>query len=124
MSLLKWILLLIGLGLAYWWFIAKKKKVNEKNDAKPENKVAVEKMERMVSCSFCDLHFPEKEAIAHDGRYYCSNKHFEGINQKGWWGKALWRASPNFDDRPEAIDIDLLEFPYNIVFFCLDVLVH
>lgn len=106
--MLKWILLLIGLALAYWWFVAKKKKVNEKNDTKPENKVAVEKMERMVSCSFCDLHFPEKEAIAHDGRYYCSNKHFEGINQKGWWGKALWRASPNFDDRPEAVDIDLL----------------
>ncbi|NDA17510.1 MAG: 1,6-anhydro-N-acetylmuramyl-L-alanine amidase AmpD, partial [Burkholderiaceae bacterium] len=62
----------------------------------------------MVSCSYCDLHLPEEDAIAWDGRYYCCVDHRDSLSQKGWWGKAQWRASPNFDERPTQIEPDLV----------------
>ena len=31
----------------------------------------------MVRCEICQLHVPENEALQHNGRYYCSQKHLE-----------------------------------------------
>jgi uncharacterized protein len=30
---------------------------------------------RMVQCAQCGLYLPEREAISHEGRYYCSLAH-------------------------------------------------
>lgn len=105
--LLKWFLLVIGLALAYWWLVAKKQRdrpVHLEAQSKPTES---SNPKRMVSCSYCDLHLPEDDAIAFDGRYYCCPDHRDRLSHKGWWGRALWRASPNFDDRPAQIKPDL-----------------
>lgn len=31
----------------------------------------------MVRCEVCQLHVPENEALQHDGKYYCSQKHLD-----------------------------------------------
>lgn len=64
-------------------------------------------LNRWFPCSYCDLHLPQNDALAQDGRYYCCAEHRDSISQKGWWGKAQWRASTNFDERPEGIAVDL-----------------
>lgn len=33
------------------------------------------KIETMVSCAFCNLHVPQKEALQARGKYYCSVEH-------------------------------------------------
>jgi uncharacterized protein len=33
--------------------------------------------EAMVSCAACGLNVPKSEALAHDGRWYCSREHLE-----------------------------------------------
>ena len=106
--MLKWALLFLGLGLAYWWFIAKKKNKNRAADNQiKQTEPTTAKPQQMVSCSYCDLHLPQNDALAQDGRYYCCAEHRDSISQKGWWGKAQWRASTNFDERPEGIAVDL-----------------
>jgi AmpD protein len=106
--LLKWVLLFLGLALAYWWLVAKKKSKNETDNKKvKQTEPSPVKPQRMVSCSCCDLHLPENDALAHDGRYYCSVEHRDSISQKGWWGKAQWRTSTNFDERPLECEVDL-----------------
>lgn len=93
----------------YWWLVAKKKaqqQVSEKKTTKTEP--LAPKPQRMVSCSYCDLHLPQDDALAHDGRYYCGAEHRDSLSQKGWWGKAQWSASTNFDDRPADTEIDLV----------------
>lgn len=39
------------------------------------------KEENMVRCEVCQLHITEKEALQHNGKFYCSQKHIdESIN--------------------------------------------
>jgi uncharacterized protein len=33
---------------------------------------------QMVQCAACGLYLPEREAIRHQGKYYCSPSHREG----------------------------------------------
>jgi N-acetyl-anhydromuramoyl-L-alanine amidase len=107
--LLKWVLLFLGLALAYWWLVAKKKSKNQAANKKvKQTEPSPVRPQRMVSCSYCDLHLPESDAIAHHGRYYCSTGHRDSISQKGWWGKAQWLTSVNFDERPSECDINLV----------------
>jgi len=106
--LLKWALLVLGLGLAYWWLIAKKKSKAQTADKKiQQGETPLTSSQRMISCSYCDLHLPESDALPQDGRYYCCIEHRDSISQKGWWGKAQWCASTNFDERPEDLAINL-----------------
>lgn len=105
--MLKWILLGLGLGLAYWWLVVKKKPDQKSLQPQPDASSSLNP-ERMVSCSYCDLHLPEHEAIAFDGRYYCCSDHRDALSRKGWWGKAQWRSSPNFDERPNQVEPDLV----------------
>ena len=106
--MLKWILLGLGLAFAYWWLVLKKKRHQEKALEPKSAPPSPSKPKRMVSCSYCDLHLPEDDAMAWDGRYYCCADHRLSLSQKGWWGSALWRASPNFDERPPQIEPDLV----------------
>lgn len=32
-------------------------------------------VDKMVKCAYCGTHVPESEAIAANGRYYCSEEH-------------------------------------------------
>ena len=105
--MLKWILLGLGLAFGYWWLVLKKKRDQEKTLEPKSAPPSQLKPKRMVSCSYCDLHLPEDDAIAWDGRYYCCPDHRDRLSQKGWWGRAQWRASPNFDDRPTQAKPDL-----------------
>lgn len=106
--MLKWILLGLGLAFAYWWLVVKKKRDQEKALEPKSAPPSQLKPKRMVSCSDCDLHLPEDDAIAWDGRYYCCADHRDSLSQKGWWGRAQWRASPNFDERPTPTKPDLV----------------
>jgi len=106
--LLKWILLGLGLAFAYWWLVAKKRRDQDKALQSKSAPAASSSPKRMVSCSYCDLHLPEDDSLAWDGRYYCCADHRDSLSQKGWWGRALWCASSNFDDRPTSITPDLV----------------
>ena len=39
--------------------------------------------EKMVSCSTCGLNVPQSEALARDGRWYCSSEHLEKARSGG-----------------------------------------
>jgi len=34
--------------------------------------------EKMVACAACGLNVPQSEALARNGRWYCSSEHLEG----------------------------------------------
>ncbi|OYY47862.1 MAG: N-acetylmuramoyl-L-alanine amidase [Polynucleobacter sp. 35-46-207] len=62
----------------------------------------------MVQCQYCSVHLPKPEAIAKEDRFYCSQKHLNALDEKGWLGGAHWRPSPNQDARPEGMAPDLM----------------
>ena len=64
--------------------------------------------EQMVQCHCCQIHLPKSEAFANEGRFYCSQEHGRKIDEHGWIGQALWRNSPNFDERPDGTAVDLV----------------
>lgn len=35
----------------------------------------IQEEQKMVRCDVCQLHIPEKEALQHDGKFYCSQEH-------------------------------------------------
>lgn len=100
-----------SIGLFYLWFKGKKQ---ANNIAKESSKRHVHEAksvitpEVMVQCHFCKVHLPQPNAIAHDDRFYCSQDHFNQLDEKGWLGSAHWRVSPNQDNRPEGIQPDLV----------------
>jgi uncharacterized protein len=68
---LKAILLILAIVLAYWFFWGRKRTA-ARNDTRPNEAPAPE---RMVICAYCGLHVPEGECIAAAGRHYCSDEH-------------------------------------------------
>ncbi|QWD75110.1 1,6-anhydro-N-acetylmuramyl-L-alanine amidase AmpD [Polynucleobacter sp. TSB-Sco08W16] len=62
----------------------------------------------MVQCQHCKVHLPRSEARVYEQRFYCSQDHLNVFDERGWIGSANWRASPNFDERPENIQPDLV----------------
>lgn len=109
--MLKWLLLLAGVGLLYFWLKGKKQaKFNREQSASPKaNKPqTLTEPEVMVQCQCCKVHLPKPDAIVYDDRFYCSKEHLNTLDQQGWIGAADWRASPNKDARPENINPDLL----------------
>ena len=64
--------------------------------------------EVMVQCQYCSVHLPKSEAIAREGRFYCSEAHLQSLDADGWLGSATWRPSPNQDSRPQGLSPDLL----------------
>jgi len=108
--LIKWFLLFLGIAAFYLWFKGKKQaKLNADEAARAKAKRAkIPEPQVMVQCQNCFVHLPKQEAIAQEGRFYCSESHRNALDPKGWLGSAVWRNSPNQDLRPEALVPDLL----------------
>jgi uncharacterized protein len=70
-ELLKAILLLLALLLAYWVFIRDKLVARRDHASKPD----APHVEKMVACAHCGIHVPKGDAIAGDGRHYCCDEH-------------------------------------------------
>ncbi len=47
--------------------------LDQKRDQKKSDRSA--HIETMVSCAYCGLHVPQKEALQMQGKYYCSSEH-------------------------------------------------
>lgn len=60
----------------------------------------------MVACEHCKIRLPLRESYGFDQRYFCSIEHFNQIDQQGWLGCAKQVRSPNFDVRPEGMEVD------------------
>jgi uncharacterized protein len=60
------------LGLLLWlvwrWLIRPRRRRPVSGQRPPS-------VQNMVRCARCGLHVPEREAIQHGGRYYCSAQH-------------------------------------------------
>jgi AmpD protein len=61
---------------------------------------------KMVSCSFCKVRLPLSESYEYQQRHFCSIDHYHAINAEGWLGSARQVRSPNFDERPEEVNVD------------------
>jgi AmpD protein len=111
---MKWLLFtLILTGLIIWWRYAqieqngrsstkttKQAKVSKPSDVK-EKKSSPQEMNQ---CPSCGLRFPTDEGVGS----YCSLEHRNAIDPKGWWGNADWLKSPNYDERPTGVPIELV----------------
>jgi AmpD protein len=108
--LIKWLLLFVGAVLFYFWYKGKKQlKFDQEQAVKVKTKqAAIPDPEVMVQCRYCSVHLPKSEAISQEGRFYCSQKHLNALDEKGWLGSAAWRVSPNQDLRPDGTTPDLL----------------
>lgn len=110
---MKWLLFtLILTGLIIWWRYAQIQQ-NNRSSAKPKPKTATQakpqssapqKSQVMQQCPYCGLRFPNDEGVG----AYCSKEHRAAIDSKGWWGEAQWLKSPNYDERPSGMPIELV----------------
>lgn len=108
--MIKWFLLFLGLAGFYLWLKAKKQaklNIDQASRVKAEQAKIVDPVV-MVRCHYCSVHLPKPDALAKEDRFYCSHKHLNTLDQKGWVGAAYWRASPNQDARPDGLTPDLL----------------
>lgn len=108
--MLKWILLLVGMGLIYFWFknkgrAAQVEKAKEKAKTSPP---VIAEPEEIKPCRHCGVHLPKSEGVMQESRFYCSASHRDALDSGGWLGSALWRASPNCDARPKGAATDLV----------------
>lgn len=97
-------------GLLYWVFVRWNQK-NQPNTQENEiSKVPPEAVhiEEMVACDTCRLMLPMSEALISQGRHYCEPGHINRINSQGWLGSARWVRSPNFDQRPSDMKVDMI----------------
>jgi AmpD protein len=107
---LKWILLLAGIGLIYFW-IKNKGRAAQVEKAKPKAETSapvIAESEEIRPCRHCGVHLPSTDGVMHEDRFYCSSAHRDAIDSKGWLGSAVWRVSPNFDERPGQTSTDLV----------------
>ncbi len=109
---MKWLLfLLIMTGLVIWWRYAQIEQ-NGRSSAKPAPRTNTKsnqqespaKPQAMQQCPHCGLRFPGHEGVG----AYCSLEHQQSIDPKGWWGAAQWVKSPNYDERPAGMPIELV----------------
>ena len=106
----KWLLLIAGLTLFYFWLKGNKRAKAVRKDTagpKPSKAKAVAEPEAMVLCQHCHVHLPKSDALVMENRFYCSKEHLQGLDPQGWLGSAIWRNSPNQDSRPENMTPDL-----------------
>ena len=98
---MKWLLFtFIMIGLIIWWRHAHDEQ-NNRSSAKPRKPV---QPKPMTQCPFCGVHFPSDDGVGN----YCSYAHKRAIDPQGWWGQAEWAKSPNYDDRPESLPVELV----------------
>jgi len=68
--MVKIILLVLGLLLAYWILKAYRRRVDRKEPQTP-----AAGGEDMVQCVRCGVHLPRSESITTQGQFYCSPEH-------------------------------------------------
>jgi len=102
---MKWLLFaIIMAGLIIWWRTAHIEQ-NNRSTAKPNPKPKTHTTPKLMSqCPFCGLRFPSDEGVGN----YCSIAHKKAIDAKGWWGEAEWVPSPNYDERPSHMPVELV----------------
>jgi len=71
---------LITVAAIIWlvWFFFKRFQQNmleRKKTSEHQNKKKTDTVSNVRKCAVCGIHVPESEAIAHNGRYYCSTAH-------------------------------------------------
>lgn len=71
--MLKAILLILALGLAYWYFRGRQAEGGRVSRDLPASTSGSQ--ERMIVCAHCRLHVPESESVTAAGRSYCSEEH-------------------------------------------------
>lgn len=70
-------LIVIALIIYLIYMIFKRWAANKKNRSQQQT------LENdMVKCEVCQLHVPENEALQHDGKYYCSQKHLDKTKEQ------------------------------------------
>ena len=109
--MIKWLLLFVGASLFYLWFKGKKQAERSAADnlkAGSQKKAETLKPQSMVQCQCCKVYLPQADAVALEDRFYCSQGHLNQLDANGWLGYATWRASPNYDLRPESCVPDLV----------------
>lgn len=106
---MKWLFLLVGATLFYFWLKGKKQaKLNAEQAAqKKVQQAKISEPQAIVQCQYCQVHLPKSEAIKREDRFYCSNEHTTLLDDQGWIGYAHWRLSPNQDQRPAGVSPDL-----------------
>jgi uncharacterized protein len=67
--------LLFWLLLAVVAYVAVKRWTRPQSRGQPAGNL---RSEAIVSCAACGLNVPQSEALARDGRWYCSREHLEG----------------------------------------------
>lgn len=72
--MLKTILLVIAIVLAYWFFLGSHRARRNDTGSSASDRSA-QPPESMVICAYCGLHVPESECIVAAGRHYCSDEH-------------------------------------------------
>jgi AmpD protein len=98
---MKWLLFLaIMTGLLVWWRQAQLSQ-NRRSSAHPGN---TPKPALMAQCPACGLRFPAQDSVD----MYCCDAHRDRIDPKGWWGRAQKIPSPNYDQRPIGMPIELV----------------
>ncbi len=109
--MIKWLLLFVGAAVFFSW--VKRKSLTKAGQPQADSPIPAKPPkasapEQMVPCHSCQVHLPKSEAFVNEGRFYCSLEHGRQIDQDGWIGRALWRASPNADARPNGCAVDLV----------------
>lgn len=72
MFLLRLLILALVIWLAVVYLRRRRRKELERPKTSRSKRLSGE---RMVRCAHCQLHVPADEAVASDGRYYCSEAH-------------------------------------------------
>lgn len=100
---MKWLLFFaIMAGLLVWWRSAQQTQ-NRRSSAHSGNTPTPQTL-KMSKCPYCGLRFS-----AHDSfDEYCCSEHRQAIDAKGWWGRAQWIRSPNYDERPAGMSVELV----------------
>lgn len=67
--LMKYLLWLVVIGVV-WWVWTKRQVAEKGAVAQP-----MREAEKMVCCAHCGVYLPESDAVAGEGRFYCSVAH-------------------------------------------------
>ena len=66
----KYILIALGLALAYWIYTTYRRRVDRREEQGP-----AAGSEDMVRCAQCGVHLPRSESLTTKGSFYCSADH-------------------------------------------------
>ena len=77
------LLLFIVLGIAAWWMLWPRRRVEPPPAARGDRAAPIAPAETMVDCAGCGLHFPASEAVRDGARLYCCTAHRDAGPRRG-----------------------------------------